>query len=92
MIDLWLIANFRTPKYFANDTQNTFYCTAAMNIKFKNFNKKQANQFIIKHRIGVHYGTYVAGNMRSKHRFAVIGDAVNMERRVLAKDLIQIIF
>jgi class 3 adenylate cyclase len=32
----------------------------------------------------------VAGNMRSKQRFAVIGDTVNVARRVLTKDLIQL--
>ena len=63
-----------------------------MNIKFENLNKKQANQFIIEHRIGIHYGTFVAGNMRSKQRFAVIGDTVNVARRVLTKDLIQLFF
>ena len=63
-----------------------------MNIKFENLNKKQANQFIIEHRIGIHYGTFVGGNMERKQRFALIGDTVNVANRVLAKDLIQIFF
>ena len=63
-----------------------------MNIKFENLNKKQVNQFIIEHRIGIHYGTFVAENMELKQRFAVIGDTVNVANRVLAKDLIQIFF
>ena len=91
-INLWVIAKFGTPKSYGNDAHNAFYCAVAMNIKFENLNKKQANQFIIKHRIGIHYGTYVAGNMRSKQRFAVIGDTVNVARRVLTKDLIQLFF
>tara|TARA_B100001093_G_C25892888_1_gene621232 strand:- start:22 stop:240 length:219 start_codon:yes stop_codon:yes gene_type:complete len=32
----------------------------------------------------------VAGNMRSKHRFAVIGVTISVAHRVLTKDLIQI--
>ena len=63
-----------------------------MNIKFENLNKKQANQFIIEHRIGIHYGTFVAGNLRSKQRFAVIGDTVNVAGGVLTKDPIQLFF
>ena len=63
-----------------------------MNIKFENLNKKQANQFIIEHRIGIHYGTLLGGNMERKQRFALIGDTVNVANRVLAKDVIQIFF
>jgi adenylate cyclase len=81
-----VMANFGTPKSYGNDAQNAFDCAVAMNVKLDNLNKKrkQANQFIIEHRIGIHYGTCVVGNMGSKQRveFAVIGDTVNVASRI----------
>ena len=81
-----VMANFGTPKSYGNDAQNAFDCAVAMNVKLDNLNKKrkQANQFVIEHRIGIHYGTCVVGNMGSKQRveFAVIGDTVNVASRI----------
>ena len=57
-----------------------------MNIKLEKLNKKRvlANQFIIEHRINIHYGTCVVGNMGREQRveFAVIGDTVNVASRI----------
>ena len=81
-----VMANFGTPKSYGNDAQNAFDCAVAMNLKLENLNKKreQTNQFKIEHRIGIHYGKCVVGNMGSKQRveFAVIGDTVNVASRI----------
>ena len=57
-----------------------------MNIKLEKLNKKRvlANQFIIEHRIKIHNGTCVVGNMGSEQRveFAVIADTVNVASRI----------
>ena len=86
-----MIAKFGTPNSYGNDAKNAFDCAVAINIKFENLKKKRANQCIIEYRIGIHYGTYEAGNMESKQRvaLALIGNTVNVARRVLAKNLIQ---
>ena len=80
------MASFGTLKSYENDVQNAFDCVVAMNIKLENLNKKrgQTNQFIIEHRIGIHYGTCIVGNMGRKQRveFAVIGDTVNAASRI----------
>ncbi len=81
-----IMANFGTPKSYGNDAQNAFDCAVYMNKLLKNWNeqREKENQVLIEHRIGIHYGTCVVGNMGSSQRieFAVIGDTVNVASRI----------
>ena len=81
-----VMANFGTPKSHGNDAQNAFDCALLMNKKLSDWNIERANKGLVKieHRIGIHYGPCVAGNMGSEQRveFAVIGDVVNVASRI----------
>ena len=81
-----VMANFGTPKSAGNDAQNAFDCALTMNKKLKDWNKLRNEQGLqqIEHRIGIHYGPCVFGNIGSKLRteFAVIGDPVNVASRI----------
>ena len=77
-----VMANFGTPRSHGNDAQNAFDCGVLMNHKLVEWNKTRAEKGLseIQHRIGIHYGKCVVGNMGSEQRleFSVIGDAVNV--------------
>ena len=77
-----VMANFGTPKSAGNDAQNAFDCALTMNKKLNDWNKLRNEQGLqqIEHRIGIHYGPCVFGNIGSELRteFAVIGDPVNL--------------
>ena len=81
-----VMANFGTPRSHGNDAQNAFDCGVLMNHKLAEWNKTRAEEGLpeIQHRIGIHYGECVVGNMGSEQRleFAVIGDAVNVASRI----------
>ena len=81
-----VMANFGTPKTAGNDAQNAFNCALEMNLKLQEFNKSRKKKGLkeIKHRIGIHYGPCVVGNIGSELRteFAVIGDSVNVASRI----------
>ena len=81
-----VMANFGTPKSHGNDAQNAFDCAVSMNLKLKIWNKIRAENGLLQleHRIGIHYGECMVGNIGGEHRieFAVIGDAVNVASRV----------
>ena len=81
-----VMANFGTPRSHGNDAQNAFDCGVLMNKKLAEWNKTRAKEGLpeIEHRIGIHYGKCVVGNMGSEQRleFAVIGDAVNVASRI----------
>ena len=81
-----VMANFGTPKSHGNDAQNAFDCALLMNEKLSDWNAKRNKNGLVKieHRIGIHYGPCVAGNMGSEQRveFAVIGDVVNVASRI----------
>ena len=81
-----VMANFGTPRSHGNDAQNAFDCGVLMNKKLAEWNKTRAKEGLpeIQHRIGIHYGKCVVGNMGSEQRleFAVIGDAVNVASRI----------
>ena len=81
-----VMANFGTPKSHGNDAQNAFDCALLMNKKLSDWNIQRDKKGLVKidHRIGIHYGPCVAGNMGSEQRveFAVIGDVVNVASRI----------
>ena len=81
-----VMANFGTPKSYGNDSQNAFDCAVAMNEALEKWNQERTKngEFEIEHRIGIHFGRCVVGNMGSKHRieFAVLGDTVNVASRI----------
>ena len=81
-----VMANFGTPRSHGNDAQNAFDCGVLMNHKLAERNKMRVEKGLseIQHRIGIHYGKCVVGNMGSEQRleFAVIGDAVNVASRI----------
>ena len=81
-----VMANFGTPRSHGNDAQNAFDCGVLMNQKLDAWNEARQAQGlpVIRHRIGIHFGKCVVGNMGSEQRleFAVIGDAVNVASRI----------
>ena len=81
-----VMANFGTPRSHGNDAQNAFDCGVLMNQKLDAWNEERQAQGlpVIQHRIGIHFGKCVVGNMGSEQRleFAVIGDAVNVASRI----------
>ena len=81
-----VMANFGTPRSHGNDAQNAFDCGVLMNRKLAEWNKARVEEGLseIQHRIGIHYGKCVVGNMGSEQRleFAVIGDVVNVASRI----------
>ena len=81
-----VMANFGTPRSSGNDAQNAFDCALSMNKKLKEWNASRSEKGLLQidHRIGIHYGPCVVGNMGSEHRteFAVIGDPVNVASRI----------
>ena len=81
-----VMANFGTPKSHGNDAQNAFNCAVSMNLKLDEWNKERGTKNLpqIQHRIGIHFGTCVVGNIGGEQRieFAVIGDAVNVASRI----------
>ena len=81
-----VMANFGTPKSYGNDAQNAFDCAVDMNERLARWNKdrKSAGLPEIEHRIGIHFGACVVGNIGGEQRveFAIIGDAVNVASRI----------
>ncbi len=81
-----VMATFGTPVSRGNDAQNALNCIRQMQISMREWEKERADQDlpIIKHRIGVHYGSCFVGNVGSKDRveFTVIGDTVNVASRI----------
>ena len=81
-----VMANFGTPKSHGNDAQNAFNCALSMNLKLEEWNKNRERKNLqqIHHRIGIHFGTCMVGNIGGEQRieFAVIGDAVNVASRI----------
>ena len=81
-----VMANFGTPKSYGNDAQNAFNCAVSMNQKLTSWNKNRKLNGLpeIHHRIGIHFGPCVVGNIGGEQRieFAIIGDAVNVASRI----------
>ena len=81
-----VMATFGTPMSRGNDAQNAFSCARDMQIAMRAWEKERSEQekTVLKHRIGIHYGRCVVGNVGSNDRmeFAVIGDTVNVASRI----------
>ncbi len=81
-----VMATFGTPMSRGNDAQNAFSCARDMQIAMRGWENERSEQgkIVLKHRIGIHYGRCVVGNVGSKDRmeFAVIGDTVNVASRI----------
>ena len=81
-----VMANFGTPRSHGNDAQNAFDCALMMHRRMNEWNTERQSSGLdpINHRVGIHYGDCVVGNMGSEHRveFAVIGDTVNVASRI----------
>ena len=81
-----VMANFGTPRSHGNDAQNAFDCALMMHRKINEWNRERQSSGLnpINHRVGIHYGDCVVGNMGSEQRieFAVIGDTVNVASRI----------
>ena len=81
-----VMATFGTPISQGNDAQNAFDCAREMQIAMRQWAKerKDKNLAEITHRIGIHFGTCVVGNIGNEDRkeFTVIGDVVNVANRV----------
>ena len=81
-----VMATFGTPVSQGNDAQNAFNCAREMQIAMRQWAKerKDKNLIEITHRIGIHFGSCVVGNIGNEERkeFTVIGDVVNVANRV----------
>ena len=81
-----VMATFGTPISRGNDAQNALNCARDMQILMREWEKERSKDHknIIKHRIGIHYGRCVVGNIGGDERmeFTVIGDTVNVASRI----------
>ena len=81
-----VMATFGTPVSRGNDAQNALNCIRQMQISMREWEKDRSDKDlpVIKHRVGVHYGSCFVGNVGSEDRveFTVIGDTVNVASRI----------
>ena len=81
-----VMANFGTPKSYGNDAQNAFDCAKKMKSMLHEWNKNRNDnrQKVIEHRIGIHYGECIVGNVGGEKRveYTVLGDTVNVASRL----------
>lgn len=81
-----VMATFGTPVSQGNDAQNAFNCAREMQIAMRQWVKEREDKKlpIVTHRIGIHFGSCVVGNIGNEDRkeFTVIGDVVNVANRV----------
>ena len=81
-----VMATFGTPVSRGNDAQNALSCARDMQISMREWEKERTEQGkpVLKHRIGIHYGRCVVGNIGSKDlmEFSVIEDTVNVASRI----------
>ena len=88
-----VMATFGTPQSHGNDAQNAFDCAVSMHRKMQAWNKDRVKKGLpeIRHRVGIHFGNCVVGNVGSEQQleYTVIGDTVNVESRIcdLCKDV-----
>ena len=64
-IDDAVMANFGTTQSQGNVAQNAFDCAVSMHRKIKGWNEDRVNKGLseIRHRVGIHYGDCVVGNV-----------------------------
>ena len=81
-----IMASFGVPVSTEKDAMNAVLAALDMEKSLARLNerRKQRGDFPIHHRIGIHYGEVVAGNIGSKDRleYTVIGDTVNTASRI----------
>jgi len=81
-----VMATFGTPTSRGNDAQNAFECARKMQIAMNQWSKERAEkkQPQITHRIGIHFGPCIIGNIGGDQRveFTVLGDTVNVANRL----------
>ena len=81
-----VMATFGTPVSRGNDAQNAFECSRLMQVSMRRWAKEREEQNlpVISHRIGIHFGECVIGNVGSDERreYTVLGDAVNVASRL----------
>ena len=88
-----VMANFGTPQSYGNDAQNAFDCAVSMHWRMKGWNEDRIKKGLpeIRHRVGIHYGDCIVGNVGSEQQleYTVIGDTVNVASRIcdLCKDV-----
>jgi class 3 adenylate cyclase len=88
-----VMATFGTPQSHGNDAQNAFDCAVSMHRKMQGWNEDRVRRRLpeIRHRVGIHYGNCVVGNVGSEQQleYTVIGDTVNLASRIcdLCKDI-----
>ena len=80
------VSSFGTPVSRGNDAQNALNCIRQMQISMREWEKERTEKglSVIKHRVGVHYGSCFVGIVGSEDRveFTVIGDTVNVASRI----------
>ena len=81
-----VMATFGTPVSQGNDAQNAFECARQMQIAMNQWAKERTDSGlpVITHRIGIHYGDCIVGNIGTEERkeYTVIGDTVNVASRI----------
>jgi adenylate cyclase len=88
-----VMATFGTPVSQGNDAQNAFSCAREMQIAMSQWAKERSEKGlpVITHRIGIHYGECIVGNIGTEDRkeYTVVGDIVNVASRICdaGKDL-----
>ncbi len=84
-----VMATFGTPSSRGNDAQNALDCARKMQISMRQWAKERIENDLepITHRIGIHFGPCVVGNIGNDQRveFTVIGDTVNVASRLCEK-------
>jgi len=81
-----VMASFGTPKSYGNDAQNAFDCAKKMKKMLHEWNLDRIGnkKEVIEHRIGIHFGECIVGNVGGEKRveYTVLGDTVNVASRL----------